>query len=236
VKQSFPTKMRPVSNANESIILAELYRRLYRHYGPQRWWPGDTRLEIIVGAILTQNTAWANVEKAIRNLKAAGLLSSARRLHHINKRSLARLIKPAGYYNVKSSRIKNFTRFLFSKYGGSLERMARRSTEELSRELIGLNGIGPETRDSILLYAFKRPVFVVDAYTKRILSRHGMVKTDAFYDEIQGLFMSHLSANEKMFNEYHALIVRLGKERCRTSPQCYGCVLGAGKVLENRPM
>jgi len=205
--------------------LRRIYRKLYRFYGPQGWWPGDTRIEIIVGAILTQNTAWANVEKAITNLKRAKILPSVDKMARINKKMLARHIRPAGYYNVKTKRLKHFINFLTSKYDGSLNRLARRETAVLRDELLSVNGIGPETCDSILLYAFKRPVFVVDAYTKRVLSRHGLIKDGAGYDVIQRLFMDNLPGRERLFNEYHALIVRLGKDFCGTKARCNGCPL-----------
>lgn len=202
-----------------------IYKRLYKHYGPQHWWPGDTRLEIIVGAILTQNTSWANVGKAIKNLKDAELLSSPVKLLSLGARRLARLIRPAGYYNIKAERVRNFLKFLGENYGASLKKMSFEKTEELRRQLLQINGIGPETCDSILLYAFKRPVFVVDAYTKRIFSRHGIFGHDLDYDGIQRIFMSAFPSDEKLFNEYHALIVRLGKEFCKSRPKCEGCPL-----------
>lgn len=206
-------------------ILKKIYERLYRCYGPQRWWPGDTRLEIIIGAILTQNTSWSNVEKAIKNLKDAKLLSSSARLLSLDERKLAELIRPAGYYNIKAKRIRNFLILLSSRYGASLNKMSFAETGELRKELLKVNGIGPETCDSILLYAFKRPVFVIDAYTKRIFSRHNIFGHDLEYDSLQCAFMFHLPSDEKVFNEYHALIVRLGKEFCRTSPKCEHCPL-----------
>lgn len=204
--------------------LTGLYRTLYGFYGPQGWWPGDTRFEIIVGAILAQNTAWTNVEKAIKNLRKSRTLS-IRAMNDIDGSSLAELIKPSGYYNIKAGRLKGFMRFLFSRYGGSLAKVSRKPTVELRKELLGLNGIGPETCDSILLYAFRRPVFVVDAYTRRILERHGCVKGDASYEKIQGIFMKSLPGSEKIFNEFHALIVRLGKDFCRKTPSCGSCPL-----------
>lgn len=215
----------PEKSLRKNNPLKFAYNKLYGHFGPQGWWPGKTRLEIIVGAILTQNTSWSNVEKAIVNLKRNGLLDSPRGLRSISKRSLARLIRPAGYYNIKATRLKNFINFLFEEYKGNIGRLGRLGTRELSSKLITVNGIGPETRDSILLYAFGRPVFVVDAYTKRFLSRHGMINEKASYDEIQRLFMHNIRPNKKIYNEYHALIVQLGKKFCRKKPRCTICAL-----------
>ncbi len=205
--------------------ISVIYDRLLKCYGPQGWWPGDSRLEIIVGAILTQNTAWSNVEKAIANLKKARALSSPDPIHRMTSRRLSGLIRPAGYYNVKARRLKNFFRFLHGSYGGSLARMTATPTEKLREELLGVNGIGPETCDSILLYAFKRPVFVIDAYTKRVFSRHKLCRPDTDYAALQTFFTRNLPEDARLFNEYHALIVRLGKERCRTRPLCGTCPL-----------
>ena len=215
------------SNRRAKDALSNIYKKLYKFYGPQGWWPARTPLEVITGAILTQNTAWTNVEKAIKSLKKAGVLSSASKLKEIEAAKLASLIRPAGYYNVKSKRLKNFVNFLFAEFGGSLDRLACLETKALRDKLLGVNGVGPETCDSILLYAFKRPVFVVDAYTKRLLSRHSLCREGAGYDEMQGLFMKHLPVSEKLYNEYHALIVRLGKDFCRKNRSCRGCPLKA---------
>ena len=178
-----------------------------------------------VGAILTQNTNWQNVEKAINNLKQDRLLQ-ADELYRLSHRRLASLIKPAGYYNVKAKRLKNFLRFLFQSCKGSLRKLSLQDTQELRLQLLSVNGIGPETADSILLYALEKPVFVVDAYTKRILSRHRFIKENATYEEIKDLFMKNLKADVKSFNEYHALLVRLGKEFClKNRPKCEICPL-----------
>ena len=212
--------------------LIGLYKKLYKFYGPQGWWPAESRFEIIVGAILTQNTAWSNVEKAIKNLKAEGYLSSPSKLHSLSGKRLARLIRPAGYYNVKASRLKNFATFLMKKYNGSLGRMSKEPTDRLRHELLGVNGIGPETCDSILLYAFRRPYFVVDAYTKRVFSAHGLFRNDPAYEAVQAIFMKNLPLDEKIFNEYHALIVRLGKDYCKNlKPKCEKCPLKDIKLL-----
>lgn len=198
---------------------------MYRFYGPQHWWPADTPFEVIVGAILTQNTAWANVEKAIISLKKAGVLSSPSRMKRAGVSRLSRLIKPAGFYNLKARRLTNFLSNLTAKHGSSLVKLSRLDTERLREELLGINGIGPETCDSILLYAFRRPVFVVDAYTKRIFSRLGLIPKDAGYDEVQAFFTGSLPHKHRLFNEYHALIVRLAKDHCKTKPKCESCPL-----------
>lgn len=195
--------------------LLRIYRLLYKRFGPQHWWPGETKLEIIVGAILTQNTSWLNVEKAIFNLKERRLLN-INGLNRIPECDLARLIRPAGYYNIKAKRIKNFLFFLNTNYSGSLDKLFSVNTEALRKELLKVNGIGEETADSILLYAGEKPVFVVDTYTKRVFSRHGFIKENASYQEAQALFMSNLPKNVNLFNEYHALIVALGKNTCKT--------------------
>ncbi|MBA3052918.1 MAG: endonuclease III domain-containing protein [Candidatus Omnitrophica bacterium] len=200
-----------------------MYDLLFERFGPRHWWPGKTRLEIIVGAILTQNTAWSNVEKAILNLKKERALN-ARRLSGMSEKSLAGLIRPAGYFNVKARRIKNFLNFLNASYSGSIGRMFKVDAERLREELLKINGIGPETADSILLYAGHKPVFVVDAYTKRVFSRHGFINDGATYEETQRVFMKNLPVKEKLFNEFHALIVELGKNICRLGkPLCSKC-------------
>lgn len=204
-------------------FLKKTYKKLFSAFGHQHWWPGDTPFEVIVGAILTQNTAWTNVEKAIRNLKKAKLLNP-KRLHDLSQAELAQHIRPAGYFNIKAKRLKHFLNYLFDNYGGNLNRMFKKRTDALRRELLEVNGIGPETADSILLYAGNHPVFVVDAYTKRIFSRHRIIKADADYYDVQALFMKSLDV--RMFNEYHALIVRVGKDFCRTKkPLCGRCPL-----------
>ena len=205
-------------------ILKEIYRRLYERFGPQHWWPGETPFEVIIGAILTQNTAWANVEKAIANLKANGLLSP-KALKNVSLKKLSKLIKPSGYYNQKAKKIKNFIRFLFENYQGDLKRMFSRDFLILRTELLDINGVGLETADSILLYAGNKPILVIDAYTKRILSRHNLIKPQASYSEIQNYFMENLENGVKLFNEYHALLVRLGKDICRNKPNCNICPL-----------
>lgn len=205
-------------------ILLKIYDRLHKTYGPQHWWPGDTPFEIIVGAILTQNTNWGNVEKAIINLKAEGILSPEG-LRDVNHNHLAMLIRPSGYFNIKAGRLKHFIEYLFKRHGGSLKKMFSLDLKQLRHELLEVKGIGPETADSILLYAGGYPVFVVDAYTVRIFQRLGILTEEVTYHETQELFMDSLPHDTKMFNEYHALIVRLGKELCRPRPKCEKCPL-----------
>jgi endonuclease-3 related protein len=207
-------------------LLLNIYRKLYRAYGPQRWWPGETSFEVMVGAILTQNTSWKNAEKAIGHLKKKGVLTSEG-IYELRKSQLASLIKSSGYYRIKADRLKSFVNFLFEEYHGGIEKMRVETIEELRIKLLGIRGIGPETVDSILLYGLKKPIFVVDAYTKRILSRHGMISAKTSYEEIQGLFMNHLPLDERLFNEYHALIVHLGKTVCKKIPKCHICPLNA---------
>jgi endonuclease-3 related protein len=209
---------------NYKKIFKEMYLRLYSAFGPQHWWPGDTPFEVAVGAILTQNTNWANVEKAINNLKFNGHLS-AHALHEISIKKLASLIRPAGYFNIKAKRLKAFIDFLMRRYRGSMKRMALEDTEALRESLLSINGIGPETADSILLYALDRPVFVIDAYTKRVLERHNLIHKNADYHEVQSLFSTNLKKDTYLFNEYHALFVRVGKEFCKPIPRCKGCAL-----------
>ncbi|MHC4544862.1 MAG: endonuclease III domain-containing protein [Planctomycetota bacterium] len=202
----------------------EIYQLLFDCFGPQHWWPGQTQFEIITGAILTQNTNWANVEKAIKNLKSADGLSPEK-LYHLDVSQLAEFIRPAGYYNIKTKRLKNFINWLFDNYDGQLTNLETVDTGQLRAELLAINGIGYETADSILLYAFERPVFVVDAYTARIAFRHQLIEPDANYEQLRELFQSNLSEDTQLFNEYHALLVRVGKEFCKPRARCPGCPL-----------
>jgi len=205
-------------------VLMKIYKALYDHFGPQHWWPGEGRFEIMVGAILTQNTNWKNVEKAIANLKSAGALSPER-LYRMDTSELADLIRPAGYFNIKAARLKNFINWLFENYDGRLDALDELDTARLRTEILNVKGIGPETADSILLYALDRVVFVVDAYTARMAVRHTLVEPEADYQQLQELFESNLPPDLKLFNEYHALLVRLGKEYCRPRPRCSLCPL-----------
>lgn len=203
----------------------EIYEILLEHFGPQGWWPGDTPLEIMVGAILTQNTNWANVSRAIDNLKKENLLSFEN-LHALPVEVLAEKIQPAGYFNLKAARLKNLLNFIAREFHGSLEELFALELYSLREQILTVKGIGPETADSILLYAGGKPVFVVDAYTHRIFARHNIIAEEDGYYEIQEHFALSLPEDVELFNEYHALIVRLGKEFCKKSkPQCSRCPL-----------
>ena len=204
--------------------LTEIYELLYDAFGPQDWWPGETRFEIIVGAILTQNTNWKNVEKAVTNLKSARCLNP-QEIHRMAPEQLAELIRPAGYYNIKAKRLKNFLDWLFEDYEGDVSNLEGVQTERLREEMLAIKGVGRETADSILLYALDRPVFVVDAYTARIAVRHELIEPDADYEQLRYLFESNLTEDVGLFNEYHALLVRAGKEFCKTQARCPGCPL-----------
>lgn len=207
--------------------LKEIYGKLFSAFGPRHWWPGETPFEVAVGAILTQNTSWSNASAAVQGLKRRKLLDP-RKLERLPRRRLARIIRSSGYFNQKAKRLKLFVRHLNRNYGGRMERMRAVPTARLRGELLSLWGIGPETADSILLYALEKPVFVVDAYTKRILARHGLVSWDASYDQIQTLFHSMPGQGRNRtakYNEYHALIVETGKRLCRARPDCFSCPL-----------
>lgn len=205
--------------------LSDLYKRLFAAFGPQNWWPGDTPFEIAVGAILTQNTNWGNVERAIANLKREHLLSF-HKLSALPDADMADYIRPAGYFNVKTKRLKAFLAYLQGRHGGSMTRMKKHDLSVLRPELLGVNGIGPETADSILLYALDKPTFVIDAYTRRVLSRHGILEFEKDYHAYQALFHAALPREVQLYNEYHALFVRIGKEFCKPSPKCESCPLG----------
>lgn len=207
-----------------TVTLDEIYQRLHDSFGPQNWWPAESAFEVIVGAILVQNTAWKNVEKAIENLRQADLLS-AERLYELPASELEELIRPAGYYRMKTQRLRNFLDYLFQQYDGCLNTLLQVDTETLRLELLEINGIGPETADSILLYAAERPVFVVDTYTQRVLKRHGWIEYEADYGVTQEHFQSHLEPNAELYNEFHALLVRLGHLYCRKTPRCDECPL-----------
>ncbi len=234
-------------------IVRQHYLALVRRWGTQNWWPAQSRFEVIVGAYLTQNTAWTNVEKAMANLRRARVLS-VKGLREIALEELEQLVRPSGYFRQKAQKIKTFIEFLDAQYGGSLDRMFAQPTEKLRSELLALKGVGPETADSILLYAGNHPVFVVDAYTRRILERHGIIDLKAKYDEIRALIEQAISSAEpetlrvlepgaeprhpvsrmsamqrgqvaQHYNEFHALIVRTGNQLCRSTPQCERCPL-----------
>ncbi len=202
--------------------LLAVYRRLHAAHGPQHWWPGDSVFEIMVGAVLTQNTAWINVEKAIANLKRVKALSPeaiARATH----RDLAGWLKPSGYFNVKAKRLRAFCEWLLAQ--GGTRRLARWPTAKLREALLGVHGIGPETADDILLYALRRPVFVIDAYTRRLFGRLRMVRGDEPYETLRAGIEARLDLDVPLFNEYHALIVAHAKDVCRPKPRCGDCTL-----------
>ena len=205
--------------------LLRYYARMSGHFGPTHWWPGDTPFEIAIGAILTQNTAWTNVEKAIANLKSAKRLDPQAMLG-CPRKELEEALVPSGYFRVKASRVVNFCQYLVDRYGGDMARMARQPLETLRPELLKVNGIGPETADDILLYACEKPVFVVDAYTRRIFSRHHLIPEHIEYEALRALFERHLPKDIHLFKEYHGLIVWTGKHFCRRTPKCAECPLG----------
>jgi endonuclease-3 related protein len=236
---------------SQSIV--RYYSALYHRWGPQNWWPAQSRLEVVAGAYLTQNTNWSNVEKAIANLRRAQVLN-VRGLREVPLPQLERLVRPSGYFRQKAQRLKNFIRYLDKNYQGSLDKMFAQPTEQLRAELLALDGVGPETADSILLYAGNHPVFVVDAYTRRVLERHQIITPKTTYEQIRALMeqaigraeakslaatnpgrqprhpvsrMSRAPRGElaQHYNELHALIVRAGNEHCRSTPKCEECPL-----------
>jgi endonuclease III related protein len=213
-----------MTTARTGTLLRKLYERLYQSFGPQGWWPGETPFEVALGAILTQNTNWKNVARVMARLQAEDRLSAAA-LTELPEAELAELFRPAGYYNLKARRVKNFLGFLQEEYRGSLKLMMADSLEKLRPKLLSVKGVGPETADSILLYALEKPTFVVDAYTFRILSRHRLAPESCAYEELRQLFMEHLPADVGLYQEYHALLVRLGKQWCRPRPLCSSCFL-----------
>ena len=203
----------------------ELHRRLLEHYGPSGWWPGDNAFEIMVGAILTQNTNWTNVEKAINNLKAARMLSP-QKIHAMAAEDLAELIRPAGYFNVKASRLRNFVSLLMEKADGDPAILFDRSRDELRDLLLNVKGVGRETADSIICYAAGKEIFVIDAYTRRILERHGITGDSADYDELRLLFEKDLPRDIGIYKDLHAWLVFVGKDFCRPrKPACESCPL-----------
>jgi len=205
-------------------VFLQIYQILYKAFGPQHWWPGDTPLEINVGAVLTQNTAWTNVEKAIANLKKARLLN-LKKLYNLPEKRLATIIRPAGYFNVKAKRLKNYIHWIVDEYG-SLENMYQTPVARLREELLEVNGLGPETVDSILLYGGNKRAFVIDAYTKRIFYRHYLAEQNEDYHTLQEKFVSSLPKKTQLYNEYHGLIVNVGKNFCKTkTPLCSECPL-----------
>ena len=205
--------------------IRQSYQLLHEAWGPRGWWPAETPLEVCVGAILTQNTSWLNVERAIANLKTDGPLT-IERLWSMPVEYLEQLIRPAGYFRIKTARLRNFLALLIEKYGGSLDRLFELPTERLRAEVLSVSGIGRETADSIVLYAAGRAVFVVDAYTFRIAFRHGIVDEDADYDLLQDAYASAMEPDAQVYGEYHALLVEAAKRHCRKqAPKCQDCPL-----------
>ena len=211
--------------------LLEIYDRMHGHFGDLRWWPADSPFEVIIGAILTQNTAWQNVTLAINKLKTADALTP-QDLYHLPINTLAEFIRSSGFYHVKARRLANFLSFLHDQYGNSLDRMFAQDLWLLRQNLLQIKGVGEETADCILLYAGRKPVFVIDAYTRRILERHNILVGRESYADIQALFMNHLPASPALFNQYHALLVNTGKTFCRKERHCELCPL---KDFNSRP-
>ncbi len=210
---------------SQDTTYLQIYSQLFEYYGPQSWWPGETPLEIIVGAVLTQNTNWSNVVRAIGNLKRAGALS-LEILKAMTHEELAEFIRPSGYYNLKAKRVKNLLQMIITVYDGKLEDLLNDDMEQGRKNLLSVSGVGQETADSILLYACNQPIFVVDTYTHRIFSRHKLLEEESDYLSIQERFMDYLPHDVQLYNEYHALIVRLGKEFCKkNNPRCETCPL-----------
>jgi endonuclease-3 related protein len=203
-----------------ALSFRQVYQRLFKQHGKQNWWPGDSPFEIMVGAILTQNTAWTNVEKAIANLKQARCLD-ARAIVDLEHDRLAEMIRSSGYFNIKARRLKVFCEWLLVT--GGEQAIEQYATGDLRQALLEVHGIGPETADDMVLYAFNRPVFVIDAYTRRIFSRLGLIAGDEGYETLRALFESKLKADADLYNEFHALIVTHGKDICRVKPACERC-------------
>ena len=207
-----------------TTLLMHMYDLLYSAFGSQNWWPADTKVEMMVGAILTQNTSWANVEKAIQNLKNEDLLA-VHALGEVPATMLAEYIRPAGYYNLKAKRLKNLITLINDEYDGDIEKLFSLDAYTARQALLSVNGIGMETADSIILYAAEIPIFIVDTYTHRILTRHNLIDIDAEYNELQAVFMDNLPHDVELYKEFHALIVKAGKEFCRKRPLCPDCPL-----------
>jgi endonuclease-3 related protein len=213
-----------MDNQPISQALHDIYQRLLDYYGPQHWWPAQEPFEVIIGAILTQSAAWLNVEKAISNLREAGALSP-KALRQLSLSELATLIRPCGYYNAKALKLKMLAGWLGEHYNDNLDRLFANGIDQLRRQLLSIHGIGEETADSIILYAANKPIFIIDAYTRRIISRVGLYSESDSYAAYQSLFMNHLPVDAKLFNEYHALLVCLAKTVCRKQPICQKCCL-----------
>lgn len=206
--------------------LVRFYQAMNDHFGDLHWWPGESTLEIAIGAVLTQNTAWRNVERAIYNLKQAQLIH-IENIMHIETGVLEGLLRPAGFFRVKAERLTNLLRFILTEYAGDFDRMFEEDVWALRNKLLQVKGIGEETADCILLYGGNKPVFVVDAYTRRVLTRHGLISNKVYrYGEIQELFMNHLPSDRALYGQFHALFVEVGKAFCRKMPDCRACPLG----------
>lgn len=233
-----PSRGEPFGSAQDMLVklskdektplkkrLPDIYKRLIRRYGPQHWWPGNGAFEVIVGAILTQATSWNGVDKAIANLKATGLLEPAA-LRTVSQEELAGLIRPSVYFNAKAQKLKAFVQHLWEHYDDDLEALLKRDANQLRHELLSIYGIGEETADDIVLYAARKPIFVIDAYTRRILGRLGLVPARETYGSYQAIFMDNLPHNADMFNEFHALLDQHAAETCRKNrPSCGECCL-----------
>ena len=223
---TLPTKLPKAAQADAQPPLDEYFNSLFTALGPQHWWPGKTQFEVILGAILTQNTSWKNVELALNNLRGAGVFSPAA-VENVHIRQLQSLVRPSGYYHQKARALKAFVRFLRVEYRGSLKRMFAATTTELREKLLRVWGIGPETADAILLFAGNHPVFVVDAYTKRMMARHGWIGAKAKYEEVRWMFERQFPGDVERFKEFHGLIVKVGKNWCRKQvAECEKCPLG----------
>ncbi|MGB6064866.1 MAG: endonuclease III domain-containing protein [Desulfomonilaceae bacterium] len=214
----------PRNKAATRTLLMRMYRALVERFGPRNWWPANSPFEVCVGAVLTQNTSWKNVAKAINNLKAADVLDPFT-IYGTSHEELSELIRPAGYYNVKAVRLRNFVNHLVERHGGDLESLFSNPIAPLRAELLSIKGIGKETADSIILYAAHKPIFVVDAYTVRILYRHGLVTQNADYDTIRQLFETNLPSDVPLYNDFHAQLVAAGHHYCKKIPLCEQCPL-----------
>jgi len=213
-------------------MLQKIYDKLLNHFGNQNWWPAETKFEVIVGAILTQQTSWKNVEKSIKNLKDKNVLEP-KKLFNLPVKRLESLIKPCGFFKVKTKRLRSFLEFFVENYDSNLDIMFETSLNDLRNNLLSVHGIGPETCDSILLYAGDKPIFVVDAYTLRLCERYSIINSRN-YEEVRKFFEKNLSKDVNLFKEFHALIVELGKNYCKTKPKCVECPLKRGCEYANR--
>jgi len=204
--------------------LKEVYDRLLESFGPQGWWPGESPFEVLVGAVLVQNTSWKNVVKAIDNLRDADV-TSPQAVGDLAQEELEELVRPAGYFRLKARRLRNLIEFILRRYDGSLDAMFAAGLPVVREQLLTVNGVGPETADSILLYAGNLPTFVVDTYTHRVLSRHGWIDPESDYHAVKDHFEQNLTTDVALYNEYHALLVRVGHHYCRKTPKCDECPL-----------